>query len=108
MSVLEGPKRELRHIVYRDNSSYWANYRDGEMHLVDGHVVLERASAASATVRADQDPLHPPQRSLASFTNSRVRTSHPPPTPTYFLKPITALNAHGGELVRTQAAASDK
>ncbi len=97
MSVLEGPRRELRHVVYR-GSSYWADYRDGELHLGDGRVVPER------------DVLHlppcAPTKILCIHVNYRSRlyeftgADKLPPTPTYFQKPVTALNAHGGELVR--------
>jgi len=99
MSVLEGPRRELRHVVF-GGSAYWAEYRAGELHLGDGRVLSERA--------VQHLPPCSPTKILCVHLNYRSRlyeftgSDKPPPTPTYFQKPVTALNAHGGELVRPE------
>jgi 5-oxopent-3-ene-1,2,5-tricarboxylate decarboxylase / 2-hydroxyhepta-2,4-diene-1,7-dioate isomerase len=99
MSVLEGPRRELRHVVF-GGSAHWAEYREGELHLGDGRVLSERA--------VQHLPPCSPTKILCVHLNYRSRlyeftgADKPPPTPTYFQKPVTALNAHGGELVRPE------
>lgn len=99
MSVLDGPRIERRRVVF-DGSVYWATADDDGLHLPDGR-----------TVRADQVAHLPPcepSKILCVHVNYRSRffeftgKDQPPPTPTYFQKPVTALNAHGGELVRPE------
>ncbi|HUN52589.1 MAG TPA: fumarylacetoacetate hydrolase family protein [Candidatus Sulfotelmatobacter sp.] len=99
MNVLEGPRRELRHVVY-NGSSYWATANDGTLTLPDGRRVSERDVAHL--------PPCSPSKILCIHVNYRSRffeftgRTEPPKTPTYFQKPVTALNAHGGELVRPE------
>lgn len=97
MNVLEGPRRERRRIAI-GGSAYWATPRDGALALDDGRVVAE--------AEARYLPPCAPSKILCVHTNYRSRvwefTGKPgvPATPTYFQKPVTALNAHDGELVR--------
>jgi 5-oxopent-3-ene-1,2,5-tricarboxylate decarboxylase / 2-hydroxyhepta-2,4-diene-1,7-dioate isomerase len=99
MSVLDGPRRELRRIEH-NGSLYWAEATDAGLRLGDGRFVPEGA------VR--HLPPCSPSKILCVHTNYRSRyyelsgKTEPPPTPTYFQKPLTALNAHGGELVRPE------
>jgi 5-oxopent-3-ene-1,2,5-tricarboxylate decarboxylase / 2-hydroxyhepta-2,4-diene-1,7-dioate isomerase len=99
MSVLDGPRRELRHVVH-NGTAYWAEYRQGELHLGDGRVLAERA--------VQHLPPCAPTKILCVHLNYRSRLyeftggDKAPATPTYFQKPLTALNAHGGELVRPE------
>lgn len=99
MSVLNGPRREIRRIMV-EGSSYWATPVEGGLKLGDGRVVEE--------ARVRYLPPCEPTKILCVHTNFRSRvyefTGKPsaPPSPTYFQKPITALNAHGGELVRPE------
>jgi 5-oxopent-3-ene-1,2,5-tricarboxylate decarboxylase/2-hydroxyhepta-2,4-diene-1,7-dioate isomerase len=96
MSVFDGQRRELRRVLLA-GSAYWAEPVAGGLRLADGRTVDE------ATVR--YLPPCNPSKILCVHTNFRSRvyefTGKPgaPPTPTYFQKPVTALNAHGGELV---------
>lgn len=96
MSVFDGERRELRRVLLA-GSTYWAEPVAGGLKLADGRVVEESA------VR--HLPPCMPSKILCVHTNFRSRvyefTGKPgaPPTPTYFQKPVTALNAHGGELV---------
>jgi 5-oxopent-3-ene-1,2,5-tricarboxylate decarboxylase/2-hydroxyhepta-2,4-diene-1,7-dioate isomerase len=99
MSVLTGPRREIRRIMI-EGSAYWATPVEGGLQLGDGRVVGES--------RVRYLPPCEPTKILCVHTNFRSRvyefTGKPsaPPSPTYFQKPITALNAHGGELVRPE------
>jgi 5-oxopent-3-ene-1,2,5-tricarboxylate decarboxylase / 2-hydroxyhepta-2,4-diene-1,7-dioate isomerase len=97
MNVLQGPRREIRRIMF-EGSIYWATPVDGGLRLGDGRLVEES--------RVQHLPPCEPTKILCVHTNFRSRvyefTGKPsaPPSPTYFQKPVTALNAHGGELVR--------
>lgn len=96
MNVLEGPRRELRHILI-GGSAYWAEPVAQGLQLADGRIIEGPVTHL---------PPCQPTKILCVHTNfgSRVFefTGKPnlPPTPTYFQKPVTALNAHGGEVVR--------
>jgi 5-oxopent-3-ene-1,2,5-tricarboxylate decarboxylase/2-hydroxyhepta-2,4-diene-1,7-dioate isomerase len=96
MNVLDGPRREQRHVIV-DGTAYWTTAEGDELTLPDGR----RVSAA------DVQHLPPcsPTKILATHLSfwSRQKENRPgaqPATPTYFSKPVTTLNAHGGELVR--------
>jgi len=99
MSVLDGPRTELRHVIH-GGSAYWATYDRGELRLTDGRVVAER----------DVIYLPPcqPTKILCIHLNYQSRlyeftgANKPPATPTYFQKPVTAINSHNGELVRPE------
>jgi 5-oxopent-3-ene-1,2,5-tricarboxylate decarboxylase/2-hydroxyhepta-2,4-diene-1,7-dioate isomerase len=100
MNVLEGPRRERRRVVFA-GSPHWAEpIAGGGLRLDDGREVAESA--------VGHLPPCTPSKILCVHTNFRSRvyefTGKPgvPPTPTYFQKPVTALNAHGGELVRPE------
>jgi 5-oxopent-3-ene-1,2,5-tricarboxylate decarboxylase / 2-hydroxyhepta-2,4-diene-1,7-dioate isomerase len=101
MSVLEGPRRELRRVLV-GGSAYWAEPVDEglqSLRLADGRIIEGPVSYL---------PPCQPTKILCVHTNfaSRVYefTGKPnvPVTPTYFQKPITALNAHQGEIVRPE------
>ena len=97
MSVLEGKRREVRRVIWQ-GSEHWCEFRDGRIVFADGRSCAEK------------DVVHlPPCQPTKivcvhvnyisryyEFNNTRV----PPKTPTYFQKPLTALNSHGGELIR--------
>jgi 5-oxopent-3-ene-1,2,5-tricarboxylate decarboxylase/2-hydroxyhepta-2,4-diene-1,7-dioate isomerase len=100
MNVLQGPRRELRHIVH-NGSTYWATTaHDGKLALPDGRTVAEQ--------EVKHLPPCSPSKILCIHVNYRSRyfeftgKTEAPPTPTYFQKPVTALNSHGGELVRPE------
>lgn len=99
MSVLEGPRREIRRVMYR-GSAYWAVPKDDKLELGDGRVVSQS--------EVGYLPPCNPSKILCIHVNYRSRlyefrgTNTPPPTPTYFQKPLTTLNALGGELVRPE------
>lgn len=99
MSVLDGPRTERRHVIF-GGSACWATYDSGELRLDDGRVVAER----------DVRYLPPcaPTKIICIHLNYLSRlyeftgATKAPPTPTYFQKPVTAINSHNGELVRPE------
>jgi len=95
MSVLDGPRRELRRVLH-EGVEHWVRPDGDELVLGDGRRIAE----SGATYRAPCDPtkilcVHLNYQSrLDEFENSGIET------PTYFQKPTTALNAHRGTLPR--------
>lgn len=100
MSVLNGPRIERRRVIV-NNSAYWGTMLDdGQLRLDDGRLV------DPATVQ-HLPPLEPlPSKIIAvhlSYSSRGIESRNnpkPTETPTYFTKPITSLNGHGGELVK--------
>jgi 5-oxopent-3-ene-1,2,5-tricarboxylate decarboxylase / 2-hydroxyhepta-2,4-diene-1,7-dioate isomerase len=98
MNVLEGPRRELRRVLV-GGSAYWAEPVEGGLRLADGRIIEEPVSYL---------PPCQPTKILCVHTNFASRvfefTGKPsvPVTPTYFQKPVTALNSHQGEIVRPE------
>ena len=43
MSVLEGPRREVRHVV-KDGSAYWVEFKDGRIVFGDGRTCARTRS----------------------------------------------------------------
>ncbi|MGB6086018.1 fumarylacetoacetate hydrolase family protein [Parvibaculum sp.] len=96
MSVLEGPREEWRRILHQGTPVWVKPEEGGILRLGDGRVVDE----ASATYLPPCDPtkiicIH------LNYDSRRVEFKAPPlVTPTYFQKPLTTLNSHGGFLNR--------
>ncbi len=101
MNVLQGPRREVRRVIY-NGSTYWADYENGSLTLDDGRVV----GVDAVTHLAPCDPtkiicLHLNYASrYYELRGKRANTPAEYGSPSYFMKPITSLNAHGGEIVR--------
>jgi 5-oxopent-3-ene-1,2,5-tricarboxylate decarboxylase/2-hydroxyhepta-2,4-diene-1,7-dioate isomerase len=99
MSVLDGPRTELRHVMF-GGSATWAHYENGELRLGDGRIVPER--------EVQYLPPCTPSKILCIHLNYLSRlyeftgADKAPPNATYFQKPVTALNSHNGELVRPE------
>ena len=95
MSVLDGPRSEIRRILH-EGTPHWVTVAGDELLLGDGRRVRE----------ADAIHLAPcePTKILCihlNYESRRVEFQAPPlTTPTYFQKPTTALNAHRGVLCR--------
>jgi 5-oxopent-3-ene-1,2,5-tricarboxylate decarboxylase/2-hydroxyhepta-2,4-diene-1,7-dioate isomerase len=95
MSVLDGPRHEIRRILYQGVPS-WVTLDGEELVLGDGRRVAE----AEANYLAPCEPtkilcIH------LNFESRRIEFQAPNlVTPTYFQKPLTALNAHRGTLCR--------
>jgi len=95
MSVLEGPRREIRRILH-GGVACWVTPEGDELVLGDGRRVRE----SDATYLAPCEPtkilcIH------LNYESRRIEFQAPElVTPTYFQKPTTALNAHRGVLCR--------
>ncbi len=96
MSVLDGPRREYRRILV-DGAPQWCQL-DGELLVLPDGRRLEEAEAVHL-------PPCEPSKILCVHLNFRSRAVEfgrdlEGETPTYFAKPVSALNAHRGNLVR--------
>jgi 5-oxopent-3-ene-1,2,5-tricarboxylate decarboxylase/2-hydroxyhepta-2,4-diene-1,7-dioate isomerase len=95
MSVLDGPREELRRILH-EGQPKWVRPDGDALVLGDGRRIHE----AEATYLAPCEPtkilcIH------LNYESRRVEFRAPQlETPTYFQKPVTALNAHRGALAR--------
>ncbi len=95
MSVLEGGRRERRRVLHAGTPQWATPVPEGLM-LDDGRRVAVEA------VR--HLPPCSPSKILCVHTNFQSRIyevlgrNEPPPAPTFFLKPLSALNHHDGEL----------
>lgn len=96
MSALDGPRRDAR-VVLVDGRA-----RPGA--LEEGFIVLEDGSRIPEVEAVHLPPVSPSTivcvhlnyRSRAEEFGVAIEGAHP----TYFLKPATAINSHGGEIVR--------
>jgi len=96
VSVLDGPRRERRRVLH-GGCSHWAELCGEELILADGRRLTERDAVYL--------PPCEPSKILCVHLNFRSRAVEfsrdlEGDTPTYFQKPLTALNAHRGELVK--------
>ena len=96
MSVLDGPRSELRRVVF-SGTPHWCAAINGRLELDDGRVVDED--------EVQHLPPCNPTKIICPHGNYRSRWYEfggkgEPKEPTYFHKPVSSLNAHGGQLVR--------
>ena len=96
MSVLDGPRREHRRILL-DARPQWCEPEGDALALPDGRRLPERDAVHL--------PPCEPSKILCVHLNYRSRAvefgrSLEGETPTWFQKPVSALNAHRGALVR--------
>ena len=95
MNVLEGPREERRHILHA-GSEQWVSVEGDRLLLADGRQVEES--------EAIYLPPCQPTKILCihlNYESRRVEFRAPElVTPTYFQKPLSALNAHRGSLFR--------
>lgn len=100
MSVLDGPRLEKRRILL-DGIATWVTVAD------DGQLQLEDGSKMEAENVGHLAPCEPgkiicPHLTYTSRGIESRNKPQPTPTPTYFMKPITAINAHGGQIVKPE------
>ena len=96
MSVLDGPRVELRRVVH-GGRVHTCRLEGSELVLDDGRVIAEADAAYAAPVEpATIICVHLNYRSRAIEFGRDPEEGHP----TYFVKPAAAVNAHRGELVR--------
>ena len=95
MNVLEGPREEQRRILY-GGSEEWVSVSGERLVLADGREIAE--------AEAVYLPPCLPTKILCihlNYESRRVEFRAPElVTPTYFQKPLSALNAHRGTLLR--------
>ncbi|XAH22656.1 fumarylacetoacetate hydrolase family protein [Xylophilus sp. GW821-FHT01B05] len=97
-AVLRGPRVERRRILHQ-GSAYWCTVQaDGRLRLDDGRSVEE----AGVQYLPPCEPskiicVHLSYSSRGLETRNQAK---PTDTPTYFTKPVTALNGHRGDLVK--------
>ncbi|MFO7551875.1 MAG: fumarylacetoacetate hydrolase family protein [Haliea sp.] len=95
MSVFDGPREEWRRILH-DGVPKWVRVEGDILVLPEGRTLAE----AEATYMAPCDPskiicVH------LNYDSRRIEFQHPPlDTPSYFQKPVSALNSHRGYLDR--------
>lgn len=98
MSVLDGPRIERRRIRL-GGSAYWCTEMgEGRLRLDDGRETT--AAQVEHLPPCDPGKIICVHLSYASRGIESRNTRQPTETPTYFMKPVTALNSHGGEIVR--------
>jgi len=97
-SILRGPRVERRHVLI-GGSAYWGTMQDDDrLQLDDGREV--------AVNQVQHLPPCQPSKIICVHLSYRSRgietrnTAMPTQTPTYFSKPPTALNGHGGEVMK--------
>ena len=95
MSVLEGPRREVRRVLVNDHAER-CEARDDVLVLEDGRTVGSDAVHLPAVTPATIVCVHLNYRSRAEEFGVNIEGAHP----TYFMKPCTAINAHAGDVAR--------
>jgi 5-oxopent-3-ene-1,2,5-tricarboxylate decarboxylase/2-hydroxyhepta-2,4-diene-1,7-dioate isomerase len=102
MSVLDGPRIERRRVILAGTARWGTMLDDGQLQLDDGRQV-------DPSTLQHLPPLEPlPSKIIAvhlSYSSRGIETRNnprPTETPTYFTKPMTSLNGHGGELVKPE------
>lgn len=100
MSALDGPRVEKRRILL-DGIATWVTVADdGRLQLEDGSK-LEKESVVHLAPCEPGKIICPHLTYTSRGIESRNKPQ-PTPTPTYFMKPITAINAHGGQIVKPE------
>ncbi|TAL02338.1 MAG: FAA hydrolase family protein [Rhodospirillaceae bacterium] len=98
MTLSGGPRRERRRAIH-NGSIYWCTVGgDGELLLDDGR----KLDGRSVGYLPPSNPtkiicVHLNYKSRAIESRNSITAI---PFPTYFMKPVSSLNAHGGEIIR--------
>jgi 5-oxopent-3-ene-1,2,5-tricarboxylate decarboxylase/2-hydroxyhepta-2,4-diene-1,7-dioate isomerase len=96
VSVLDGPRRELRRVVL-GGRVHGCSLEGDRLVLDDGRTLLERDAIYAPPVEPTTIVcVHLNYRSRAVEFQREIEEGHP----TYFMKPAASINAHRGELVR--------
>jgi 5-oxopent-3-ene-1,2,5-tricarboxylate decarboxylase/2-hydroxyhepta-2,4-diene-1,7-dioate isomerase len=102
MNVLTGPRRETRRVIF-DGSEYMVQVIDEGLRLPDGRIVPEdQVTHLPPCIPTKIVCIHLNYSSRYYEFRGKGIDSEPGLTPTYFMKPITSINAHLGEVVRPQ------
>ena len=100
MSVLDGPRQEKRRIQI-SGEAVWATMSE------DGMLILEDGSSVSADEVTHLPPcvatkIICPHLTYTSRGIESRNKPQPTPYPTYFMKPVTALNGYRGAIVKPE------
>lgn len=96
MSVLDGPRRDLRRVV-QGGRVHLCHLEGDQLVLDDGRTILEASAVyAPPVVPTTIVCVHLNYRSRAFEFGVNLEEGHP----TYFAKPAMSINAHRGEIVR--------
>jgi 5-oxopent-3-ene-1,2,5-tricarboxylate decarboxylase/2-hydroxyhepta-2,4-diene-1,7-dioate isomerase len=97
-AVLRGPRVERRRVLV-GGSAFWGTMVDEQQLRLDDGRLLDAATASCL-------PPVSPSKIVAVHISYRSRSietrnkDKPTDTPTYFMKPTTALNGHGGQILK--------
>ena len=97
-AVMRGPRVERRRVLV-NGSAYWGTMRD------DGQLQLDDGRSVDVNQVQHLPPCEPSKIICVhlSYSSRGIETRNkakPTETPTYFMKPVTSMNGHGGELVK--------
>jgi 5-oxopent-3-ene-1,2,5-tricarboxylate decarboxylase/2-hydroxyhepta-2,4-diene-1,7-dioate isomerase len=97
-AIMSGPRRERRRALI-GGSAFWGTLRD------DGMLLLDDGRVIDATLASYLPPVSPSKIIAVhiAFRSRSIETRNKPKptdTPTYFTKPLTALNGHGGQILK--------
>lgn len=101
-AVMSGPRVERRRIL-RGGSAFWGTMIDegdsaGKLRLDDGRVVdADNATYLPPVTPSKIIAIHISYKSRSMETRNKPQ---PTATPTYFTKPPTSLNGHGGQILK--------
>lgn len=97
-AVMRGPRVERRRVLI-GGSAFWGTMVDGaQLRLDDGRVV--DPSALPHLPPVDPSKIIAVHISYSSRSMETRNKPKPTDTPTYFTKPPTALNGHGGQILK--------
>ncbi len=97
-AVLRGPRVERRRVLW-GGSIYWGTlHGEDQLQLDDGRMVS--TGAVQHLAPCEPSKIICVHLSYSSRGMETRNTPMPTATPTYFTKPPTALNGHGGELLK--------
>jgi 5-oxopent-3-ene-1,2,5-tricarboxylate decarboxylase/2-hydroxyhepta-2,4-diene-1,7-dioate isomerase len=100
MSVLEGPRIERRRVLLA-GTPFWGTLLDpSTLSLDDGRVVDPRPLVHLPPLETMPSKIIAVHISYSSRSIETRNRPAPTETPTYFTKPVTALNGHNGQLIK--------
>ena len=98
MTVLEGPRREKR-LVLIDDQAVWTHVSESGLLVLDDGREFDPANVTHLAPCQPSKILCPHLTYRSRGIESRNQPQ-PTETPTYFMKPVTALNHHGGHITK--------
>lgn len=101
-AVMQGPRLERRRVMYAGTPVWGTMVEDGEH---EGRVRLDDGRMVDPATLAHLPPVNPSKIiavhiSYSSRSFETRNKARPTETPTYFTKPATSLNGHGGQVFK--------